>query len=110
VGLERGSLSLVSTTERLLGRTISGSDLERREYGLRDPSRWLRRSLCPHMLALTSPTQTTEFSLFIKPTSQYFQKENMICPLALKWISSGGLRSVPADNYSSMWTGRSSGL
>jgi hypothetical protein len=39
VGLERGPLSLVSTTEELLeGRSIV-SDLENREYGRRDPSR-----------------------------------------------------------------------
>jgi hypothetical protein len=35
VGLERGPLSLVSTTEELLGRNSSGSGLEIREYGLR---------------------------------------------------------------------------
>jgi hypothetical protein len=35
-----GPLSLVSTTEELLGRKISGSGLESREYGLRVPSRW----------------------------------------------------------------------
>jgi hypothetical protein len=39
VGLERGPLSLVSTTEELLGRKSSDSDLEIREYGRRDPSR-----------------------------------------------------------------------
>jgi hypothetical protein len=38
VGLERGPLSLVSTTEELLGRKSSGSGLEIREYGLRDLS------------------------------------------------------------------------
>jgi hypothetical protein len=36
VGLERGPLILVSTTEELLGRKSSGSGLESR----RDPSRW----------------------------------------------------------------------
>jgi hypothetical protein len=35
VGLERGPLSLVSTTEELLGRKSSGCDLENREYGRR---------------------------------------------------------------------------
>jgi hypothetical protein len=40
VGLEQGPLSLVSTTEELLGRKSSGSGLESREYGRRDPSRW----------------------------------------------------------------------
>jgi hypothetical protein len=38
-GLDRGPLSLVSTTEELLKRKISGSGLENREYGRRDPSR-----------------------------------------------------------------------
>jgi hypothetical protein len=39
-GLERGPLSLVSTTEELLGRNSSGSGLESREYGSRVSSRW----------------------------------------------------------------------
>jgi hypothetical protein len=39
VGLERGALSLVSTTEELLDKKSSGSCLENREYGRRDPSR-----------------------------------------------------------------------
>jgi hypothetical protein len=37
VGLEWGSLSLVSTIEELLGRKSSGSGLENREYGRWDP-------------------------------------------------------------------------
>jgi hypothetical protein len=76
VGLERGPLSLVSTIEELLGRQSSGSGLEIREYGCRDPSRWPRGTLYPQKLALDSPTscghsvgtvrsrtQATEFSL-----------------------------------------------
>jgi hypothetical protein len=47
VGLERSPLSLVSTTEELLGRKSSGSGLERREYGRRDSSRWPRGTLYP---------------------------------------------------------------
>jgi hypothetical protein len=35
VGLERGPLSLVSTTEELLEIESSGSDLENRDYGRR---------------------------------------------------------------------------
>jgi hypothetical protein len=35
VGLERGALSLVSTTEKLLQRKHSGSGLESRDYGRR---------------------------------------------------------------------------
>jgi hypothetical protein len=54
----------------------SGSCLENREYGRRDPSRWLRGTLYPQKFAITSPTdggrsvgvirsrtQTMEFSL-----------------------------------------------
>jgi hypothetical protein len=39
VGLERGSLSLVSTIEELLKRKSNDSGLEIREYGRRDQSR-----------------------------------------------------------------------
>jgi hypothetical protein len=76
VGLERGPLSLVSTTEELLERKNSISCLENPEYGNRDPSRWPRGTLYPLKLALSSPTsggrsvgivrsrtQATEFSL-----------------------------------------------
>jgi hypothetical protein len=56
VGLERGPLSLVSTTEELLGRKSCGSGLEKREYGRRDPSRSPRGTLYPQKLSLTSPT------------------------------------------------------
>jgi hypothetical protein len=38
VGLERGPLCLVSTTEELLGRKGNGYGPEIREYGRRDPS------------------------------------------------------------------------
>jgi hypothetical protein len=74
VGLERGPLGLVSTTEELLGRNSSGSGLENIEYGCRDPSLLPRGTLYPQKLALTSSTsggrsvgtvrsrtQTTEF-------------------------------------------------
>jgi hypothetical protein len=56
VGLERGPLSLVNTIEELLERKSSGSGLESREYGRRDPSRRPRITLYPQRLALTSPT------------------------------------------------------
>jgi hypothetical protein len=56
VGLERGPLSLVSTTEELLERKNSDSGLEIREYGRRDPTRWPRGTVYPQKLALTSPT------------------------------------------------------
>jgi hypothetical protein len=56
VGLERGPLSLVSTTEELLGKKISGSGLENREYSRTDPSRWRGGTLYPQKLALTTLT------------------------------------------------------
>jgi hypothetical protein len=56
VGLERGPLSLVRTTEELLGRNNSGSGLENREYGRGDPLRWPRDTFYPQKLAITSPT------------------------------------------------------
>jgi hypothetical protein len=37
ISLERGALSLVSTTEELLERKSIGSGLESREYGRRNP-------------------------------------------------------------------------
>jgi hypothetical protein len=77
MGLERGSLSLVSTIEELPGRNSSGSGLENREYGRGYPLRWPRLTLYPQKLALTSPTsdgrsvgivcsraQATEFFLY----------------------------------------------
>jgi hypothetical protein len=56
VGLERGPLNLVITPEELLEKKISGSGLENRDYGCRDPSRLPRDTLYPQKLAFTSPT------------------------------------------------------
>jgi hypothetical protein len=39
MGPERGPLRLVSTIEELLERKSSGSGVENREYGCRDPPR-----------------------------------------------------------------------
>jgi hypothetical protein len=84
VGLEQGPLSLVSTVEGLLERKSSGSGIEIRECGRRDPSRLPRGTLYPQKLALISPTsggssigivrwrtQATEFSYF---TSLHLQQ------------------------------------
>jgi hypothetical protein len=51
VGLEGRPLSLVSTTEEILGRNSNGSGLEIREYGRRDSSRWPRTALYPQKFA-----------------------------------------------------------
>jgi hypothetical protein len=72
VGLERDPLSLVSTIEELLGRKNSGSGLENREYGRRNPLLRQRDTLYPKKLALTSSTsggrsrtKATEFSFVL---------------------------------------------
>jgi hypothetical protein len=51
VGLEQGPLSLVSTTEELLGKNSGDSGLEIREYGRGDSSRWLRGTLQPQKVS-----------------------------------------------------------
>jgi hypothetical protein len=53
VGLERGPLSLVSTTEELLDRKVAAPVWK---TGRRDPSRWRRGTLYPQKLAFISPT------------------------------------------------------
>jgi hypothetical protein len=47
MGLELGPISLVSTIDVLLGKKSSISGLEIRDYGRRDPLRWLRGNLYP---------------------------------------------------------------
>jgi hypothetical protein len=86
VGLERGPLSLMSTTEELFERKNIGSGQENQDYGNRDPSRWLRRTLYSQKLALTSPTrgsrsvgivrsrtQATEFVSFVAHECTHFK-------------------------------------
>jgi hypothetical protein len=58
LGLERGPFSLMSTIVELLERKSSGSCLENRDYGRRDPSRWPRGILYPQKLAVISPTSS----------------------------------------------------
>jgi hypothetical protein len=56
VGLERGPLNLVKKIEELLEWKSSGSGLENRVNGRRDPLRWPLDTLYPQKLALTSAT------------------------------------------------------
>jgi hypothetical protein len=58
VVLERGPLSLMSTTEGLLERESSGSSLENRNYGRRGSSALILNPLYPQKLVLTSPTSS----------------------------------------------------
>jgi hypothetical protein len=75
VGLERSPLSLLNTTEELLGIKNSGSGLETKNTAVEDPPCYAT-PLYPYKLVLTSPTsrgrsigivrsrtQATEFSL-----------------------------------------------
>jgi hypothetical protein len=78
VGLERGPLCLVSTTEELLKRKNSGSGLENQDYGRRGSTVLTTQHLAMRKkLVLISPTsggssvgivrsrtQATEFVLF----------------------------------------------
>jgi hypothetical protein len=104
VGLERGPLSLVSTIKELLEWKISASDLENRDYGRRDSSRWPRGTLYPQKLVLTLPTsggpsvgivhsrtQATEFSFYsILYTTTCFGPYGS---------SSGGIYTVTYGSY-----------
>jgi hypothetical protein len=102
VGLERGPLSLVSTVQELLERKSSGSGLEIREYGRRNPSRWSRGTLYPQKFALASltsggrsvgivrlRTQATEFTFSI----------SKVRPDFLTFFSFGYLYS----SYTGLW-------
>jgi hypothetical protein len=57
VGLEQGPLSLVSTTEKPLGRNSSGAGLHNRKYSHGDLFHWPRDTLYSQKLALTSQTR-----------------------------------------------------
>jgi hypothetical protein len=81
VGLERGPLSLVSTTEELLGRNSSSSGLEIRKYGRGDPLGWPRHPLSAKVGTnftdkqllvgiVRSRTKATEFSLVLDICSE----------------------------------------
>jgi hypothetical protein len=56
-GLEQGALSLVTTTEELLGRNSNCSGLENGEYGRGDLLRWPHVTLSLQKLPLTSLTR-----------------------------------------------------
>jgi hypothetical protein len=70
VGVERGLLSIVSATEELIARKRSCSGLENQDYGRRDPPSWLRDTLYPQMLALTSPTSGGRSVGIVRPRTR----------------------------------------
>jgi hypothetical protein len=79
MGLKRGPLSLVSTIEEVLERKSSGSGLEIREHGRRDPSRCPRRTFYPQMFAIISPTSGVRSVGIVRSRTQateFFSKGN----------------------------------
>jgi hypothetical protein len=68
--LERGPLSLVSTTEELLGRKSSDCGLEIRQYGRRNLLRWPRGTLYPRKVKLTSPTSGGRSVVIVRMRTQ----------------------------------------
>jgi hypothetical protein len=72
VGLERGPLSLVSTTQGLLERKRSDLGLESREYGRRDPSCWPLATFYPQKLPLTSPTSGGRLVSIVRSRTSFF--------------------------------------
>jgi hypothetical protein len=117
VSLERGPLSLVSTIEELLGRKSSGSSLENRDYGRRDPSRLPCGTIYPQKLALASltnggrsvgivrsRTQATEFSLVLTTIgllttwistllTPFLLKCLDLCYFVTQWLTSGSFEN-----------------
>jgi hypothetical protein len=92
----------VSTTEELLDKKSSGSCLENREYGRKDPSRWPRGTLYPQKLATILPrsggrsvdivrsrTQTVEFNI-----STLCVWEFRACPRSWMYVHHRGSISV----------------
>jgi hypothetical protein len=71
VGLERGPLSLVSTTEEVLARKSSGSGLENRDYGSRGfvTLNYAITSI-RKQLALTSPTSGDHWFCVVRSRTQ----------------------------------------
>jgi hypothetical protein len=79
VGLERDPLSLVSTTEELLGRKSSCFGIENRKYDRRVLSRWPRGTLYPQKLALTSPTSGGGSVCIVRLRTQAMEFCFMVC-------------------------------
>jgi hypothetical protein len=75
-GLERGPLSLVSTTEELLGRKCSGSCPENRYYGLRDLTRWPRDTLPSAKVGTNFANKRTKATELFVPLNDSNETQN----------------------------------
>jgi hypothetical protein len=83
VVLGRGPLSLVSNIEELLGKKSSGSGLENREYGHRDPLRWPRDTFYPQKFALTGCHRYSQQS---EPRLWALHKRDNMLPLDYSYL------------------------
>jgi hypothetical protein len=72
----------VSTIEELLEIKNSGSGLEIREYGRRDPSRWSHGTLYLEKLARTSPTSGCPLVGIVR--SRTLATEFFVCYIFIK--------------------------
>jgi hypothetical protein len=99
VSLERGPLSFMSTTGEILERKSSGSGLEIREYGRKDPSRWPRGNLYPQKLALISPTSGGLFVSIVRSWTQAteFGSVNIYLPPGMKRLLGFVRRTVSKE-------------
>jgi hypothetical protein len=82
-GLERGPLSLASTTEELLGWKSSGSGLENREYSRRDQLLWRRGALYAQNVAPSSLTSCGRSAGIVRSRTQatgfsFIGKDNVL--------------------------------
>jgi hypothetical protein len=115
MGLERGPLSLVSTTEELLGSNNRGCGLESREYGCRYSSRWPLGTLYPQKLALTSltsggrlvgivrlRTEAMEFFFFITVSVPALQQPQPSSNFRVSQMQSEG-SYISSDAWFSYW-------
>jgi hypothetical protein len=108
VGLERGPLTLVSTTDELLEKKSSGSGQENSDYGRRDPCGWPHGTLYPQKLALTPLTRggcsVSTVCSQTQPTMFVFVYVYVQCEVWFIWQfhANGGV-----IQYSAIWKQRS---
>jgi hypothetical protein len=108
VGLKRGPLSLVSTTEELLRRKSSSSGPENWEYVRGDPSCWQHGTLHQQTLALTSLTSGGRSVSIGRSRTQARESVCCLSPIVLNaiitWMDLSFLSKVSLP-YTSVWTG-----
>jgi hypothetical protein len=115
VSLERGPLSLKSTTEELLGKKISGSGLGNREYGRRESAALTTRhsslrknvgtNFSEKLICLLLFYQNEEISLAIKPSELITSKPLLFIHFTWKYWKKNWSR-IPDGRLAPRRTGR----